>query len=191
MKATDFIIEDDNLCDKNITASDVKKFNTSWIYNIINGTIGTILIIIMLYLNIDYKKIILIKSILVGILGFYLQKSVFAEKLPITIYNIFRFTIISIICLILNYIYINQLSKTYYKNETRLLSQKIKNFIILGLISSFVQYFVYYPFVKEWVFCNNFKYNELFKSSIICVILYYIINFIVNYKIKKPENNIL
>ena len=145
----------------------------------------------MLYLNMDYKKIILIKSILVGIIGFYLQKSVFAEKLPINIYNIFRFTIISIICMILNYIYINQLSKTYYKNKTQLLSQKIKNFIILGLIASFVQYFVYYPFIKEWVFCNNLKYNEIFKSIILCIILYYIINFIVNYKIEKSENNIL
>ena len=91
----------------------------------------------------------------------------------------------------LNYTYINQLSKTYYKNETEILSQKIENFIILGIVASFVQYFVYYPFVKEWVFCNNFNCLQLFKSIMICVILYYIINFIVKYKNKTSEKNIL
>lgn len=82
--------------------------------------------------------------------------------------------------MLLNYGYINQLSKKYYKNNASNTKEKIINFILLTLVSIFVNYFVYYPFVKNWAFCDKFIFKEIFESFLICVSMYYIINYIIN-----------
>lgn len=176
-----------DLCDNSITKEDTVQFYKSWLYGFLGGVVGVVFVAILVKLNIAYTNIIILKGIVLAILDFYLQKTVFASDSHTDIYSFMRYAIITIVASVLVYINIKQLSPVYYNDKAKTTKQKIKNFVIICLLGSFMQYFIFYPYNKSWVFCNKLELKQFIVSSIACIGLYFIIKYIVKYKTNEEE----
>ena len=178
------------LCDNNITVQEKQLFYKSWLYGTISGIAGTIYTLGLIKNNTSYKNIIIYKTIIFTCIDFYVQKLVFSKSSPLDSNTFIRFVTLSIIGNLLVYVYINQLSDSYYNQNAKTNKQKLLNFIIFGIIGSILQYFIYYPFTKEWVFCNKFNKKQFIIAIIVVVILYLIIKYVSNKKKNQNKKSI-
>lgn len=144
------------------------------------------------YLLISFKlnsyAVITIKWLISSLIGFFLQKKIFLLSESPSKYIISKYIIVSLIVLIINFVFIHEFTKTgLYIENTKEKNQNIKNLLIIFVIGIIIRYILYYPILKQWVFIeNDFGYLNIIIRFAIILIIYYIIRKI----IKIHEKNI-